>query len=70
MAQVFPSNTSDLMELLRGRRVSRTLTVGTHGTGNLLHQTIVLQNIERFLLSLPVLCAYHHKIVTTTSRKP
>lgn len=62
-SQVLPSNTSDLIHLLFCRRVSFSLGVGFDGLGQLSHQTTVLQDVQRFLLTLPVFSAYHHKVL-------
>lgn len=62
-SQVLPSNTSDLIHLLFCRRVSFSLGVGFDGLSQLSHQTTVLQDVQRFLLTLPVFSANHHKVL-------
>lgn len=62
-SQVLPSNTSDLIHLLFCRRVSFSLGVGFDGLGQLSHQTTVLQDVQRFLLTLPVFRTKHNEVL-------
>ena len=66
-SQVLPSNTSDLIHLLFCGRVSFSLGMGLDGFGQLPHQTTVLQDVQRFLLTLPVFSADHDKVLPGTS---
>lgn len=62
-AQVLPSNTNDLIHLLFCRRVSFTFCMGFNRFSQLLHEVTVLQDVERFLLTLPVFGANHDKVL-------
>lgn len=66
-SQVLPSNTSDLIQLLFCRRVSLTLGVGFNRFSQLLHEVTVLQDVERFLFTLPVFGAHHNKVLPGSS---
>ena len=58
-SQVSPSNTKDLIHLLRRGLVGFALRVSVQRCGDLLHQVGILQNVQAFAFALPVL--FTHK---------
>src|SRR5680860_1474913 len=67
-SQVLASNTSDLIHLLIIGCVSLATAVSIEGGRNLLHQILVLKNMQCFLLSFPVLSTHDHECIAGTAR--
>ena len=67
-SQVLPSNTSDLIHLLIIRYVSLATAVSIEGGRNLLHQILILKNMQCFLFSFPVLSTHDHECFSSTTR--
>ncbi len=67
-SQVLPSKTSDLIHLLARRFIACFTAVGVKRVANLLHEILVLEHVEGFLFSLPVLSADYHESLSGSSR--
>jgi hypothetical protein len=65
--QVSPSNTSDLIQLIFRRLVSSIQRMGANRFGYLPHQVGILQYIQVFLLSFPIIGTNYYKILSSSA---
>lgn len=65
--QVLLSNTSDLIHLLASWLIAFSMGVSFKRVGNLLHETLTLENVKGFLFLLPVVGAHHNESLSGSS---